>query len=89
MLQYAEKLGKYVADESIPDLRVWTSELIRTKQTAEHIQAPKENWKALNEIDAVCNLIIIFMILILATLESSSLLNQEEVHVCLKLFKIL
>lgn len=53
MFQYSEKLGKYVAEENIPDLKVWTSELVRTKQTAEHIQAPKENWKALNEIDAV------------------------------------
>ncbi|XP_071178026.1 6-phosphofructo-2-kinase/fructose-2,6-bisphosphatase-like isoform X3 [Mytilus edulis] len=50
--EYAQKLGKYVQDENIPNLRVWTSELVRTKQTAEFIDAPKENWKALNEIDA-------------------------------------
>jgi broad specificity phosphatase PhoE len=46
-------LGKYVEEENIPSLRVWTSELVRTKETAQHIQAHKENWKALNEIDAV------------------------------------
>ena len=46
-------MARYVEEENIPDLRVWTSELIRTKQTAEFIDAPKENWKALNEIDAV------------------------------------
>ena len=50
--QYSEKLAKYVEEENIPSLRVWTSELVRTKETAQHIQAHKENWKALNEIDA-------------------------------------
>ena len=38
--------------ENIPDLIVWTSQLIRTIQTAAKIQAPKEQWKALNEINA-------------------------------------
>ena len=51
--QYAEALGKFVEDEQIPNLKVWTSELKRTKQTAKFIDAPKEHWKALNEIDAV------------------------------------
>ena len=36
-----------------PQLRVWTSWLKRTIQTAEGIDAPQERWKALNEIDAV------------------------------------
>ena len=36
-------------------IRVWTSWLRRTIQTADSIQAPQERWKALNEIDAgVC-----------------------------------
>lgn len=33
-------------------VRVWTSQLKRTIQTAEGIKAPQERWKALNEIDA-------------------------------------
>ncbi|GFO44995.1 6-phosphofructo-2-kinase/fructose-2,6-bisphosphatase [Plakobranchus ocellatus] len=50
--KYAEELGKFVENENIPDLKVWTSELKRTIQTARCIDAPKEHWKALNEIDA-------------------------------------
>ena len=33
-------------------MRVWTSWLKRTIQTAAGIEAPQERWKALNEIDA-------------------------------------
>ena len=40
-------------EEKIPNLKVWTSMLERTKQTAQLIDAPKAHWKALNEIDAV------------------------------------
>jgi broad specificity phosphatase PhoE len=39
--------------ENIPDLIVWTSQMKRTIQTAAKIDAPKEQWKALNEINAV------------------------------------
>lgn len=54
-LQYSEKLAQYVEKEQIPNLRVWTSLMKRTIQTAQTINAPKEHWKALNEIDAgVC-----------------------------------
>ena len=36
-------------------MRVWTSWLNRTIQTAAGIESPQERWKALNEIDAgVC-----------------------------------
>jgi len=49
---YASKLAKFVENEKIPNLRVWTSLLKRTIQTAQGIEAPKEHWKALNEIDA-------------------------------------
>ena len=35
------------------NLRVWTSLMKRTIQTTSGIDAPKEHWKALNEIDAV------------------------------------
>ena len=45
-----------MANENIPNLKVWTSELKRTIQTARFIDAPKEHWKALNEIDAVSNM---------------------------------
>ncbi|XP_064606317.1 6-phosphofructo-2-kinase/fructose-2,6-bisphosphatase-like isoform X2 [Liolophura sinensis] len=50
--QYADALAKFIEKEKIPNLRVWTSQLKRTIQTAKHINAPKEHWKALNEIDA-------------------------------------
>lgn len=51
--QYAQELAKFVKNENIVNLKVWTSELNRTIQTARYIDAPKEHWKALNEIDAV------------------------------------
>lgn len=50
--QYAKALAQFVESENIQDLKVWTSEMKRTKQTAEFIKAPTEHWKALNEIDA-------------------------------------
>ncbi|XP_022298767.1 6-phosphofructo-2-kinase/fructose-2,6-bisphosphatase-like isoform X8 [Crassostrea virginica] len=50
--EYAIALGEYVEKEKIQNLKVWTSELKRTKATARHVKAPLENWKALNEIDA-------------------------------------
>lgn len=53
LFQYAIELAKFVEAEKIPNLKVWTSELRRTVQTARYIDAPKEHWKALNEIDAV------------------------------------
>jgi len=53
--QFANKLAEFVEREDIPNLRVWTSLMKRTIQTASQIQAPKEHWKALDEIDAgVC-----------------------------------
>ena len=52
-LQFANALAKFVEDEKIPNLRVWTSLLKRTIQTSSGITAPKEHWKALDEIDAV------------------------------------
>ena len=50
--KYGEKLAEYIKKENIPDLIVWTSQFKRTIQTAAKIDAPKEQWKALNEIDA-------------------------------------
>nr|XP_006823061.1 PREDICTED: 6-phosphofructo-2-kinase/fructose-2,6-bisphosphatase-like [Saccoglossus kowalevskii] len=54
--QYANALAKYLDSENLPDLKVWTSQLKRTIQTAAGVHAPLEQWKALNEIDAgVCD----------------------------------
>ncbi|KAJ8675477.1 hypothetical protein QAD02_011263 [Eretmocerus hayati] len=50
--EYAKALGNYITEQDIQGLRVWTSWLKRTIQTATHVNAPQERWKALNEIDA-------------------------------------
>jgi 6-phosphofructo-2-kinase / fructose-2,6-biphosphatase 2 len=50
--KYSEKLSEYIKNEKIADLIVWTSQFKRTLQTASRINSPKEQWKALNEIDA-------------------------------------
>lgn len=52
-------LAKYIKEQNIPRLRVWTSLLQRTIQTASGIIAPQERWKALNEIDAVKYLLLV------------------------------
>jgi broad specificity phosphatase PhoE len=51
--QYADELGNFIRNQNIPNLRVWTSWMKRTIQTAKNIDAPQERWRALNEIDAV------------------------------------
>lgn len=48
-------------NENIQDLKVWTSEMKRTKQTAQYIESPTEHWKTLNEIDAVSVLLILLL----------------------------
>lgn len=40
-------------EHHLTDLKVWTSQLRRTIQTAEELGVPYEQWKILNEIDAV------------------------------------
>jgi len=50
--RYAEVLSEFINKQSIPGMRVWTSWMKRTIQTAAGIEAPQERWKALNEIDA-------------------------------------
>lgn len=50
--EYSRALAKYIHEQQIPQLRVWTSNYKRTIQTAQGIEAPLEQWKALNEIDA-------------------------------------
>ncbi|XP_055620738.1 6-phosphofructo-2-kinase/fructose-2,6-bisphosphatase isoform X2 [Toxorhynchites rutilus septentrionalis] len=50
--RYARALAKYIEEQHIEGLRVWTSWLKRTIQTVADVNAPQERWKALNEIDA-------------------------------------
>ncbi|XP_066978255.1 6-phosphofructo-2-kinase/fructose-2,6-bisphosphatase-like isoform X2 [Macrobrachium rosenbergii] len=50
--KFGMSLSRYIQEQNIPKLRVWTSWMKRTIQTAEGIDAPQERWKALNEIDA-------------------------------------
>ncbi|CAD6215963.1 GSCOCG00004266001-RA-CDS [Cotesia congregata] len=50
--QYIKALAEYIDEQDIQNLRVWTSWLKRTIQTAADVNAPQERWKALNEIDA-------------------------------------
>ncbi|XP_074833720.1 6-phosphofructo-2-kinase/fructose-2,6-bisphosphatase 2 isoform X5 [Carettochelys insculpta] len=53
--QFAQALKKFIAEQDIVDLKVWTSQLKSTIQTAESLGVPYEQWKILNEIDAgVC-----------------------------------
>lgn len=51
--QFAKALRGFLESQKIPDLKVWTSQLRRTIQTAEELGVPYEQWKILNEIDAV------------------------------------
>uniref|UniRef100_A0A3Q2QTE8 6-phosphofructo-2-kinase/fructose-2,6-bisphosphatase-like n=1 Tax=Fundulus heteroclitus TaxID=8078 RepID=A0A3Q2QTE8_FUNHE len=53
--KFASALGAYMRGQCISDLKVWTSHMKRTIQTAEALGVQYEQWKALNEIDAgVC-----------------------------------
>lgn len=52
-LQFAKKLSQFIETQRISDLKVWTSQMKRTIQTAEALSVPYEQWKVLNEIDAV------------------------------------
>ncbi|XP_028414646.1 LOW QUALITY PROTEIN: 6-phosphofructo-2-kinase/fructose-2,6-bisphosphatase-like [Dendronephthya gigantea] len=50
--EFAMRLGEYMNKQKIPNLKVWTSQLKRAFHTAESIDAPIEQWKALNELEA-------------------------------------
>uniref|UniRef100_A0A3Q2NNM2 6-phosphofructo-2-kinase/fructose-2,6-biphosphatase 3 n=1 Tax=Fundulus heteroclitus TaxID=8078 RepID=A0A3Q2NNM2_FUNHE len=50
--QFSAALARFVEEQQLKDLKVWTSQLCRSIQTAEHLGVPYEQWKALNEIDA-------------------------------------
>ncbi|KAJ8373677.1 hypothetical protein SKAU_G00042570 [Synaphobranchus kaupii] len=53
--KFTRALTTFVEEQNMKDLRVWTSQLRRSIQTAEALGKPYEQWKALNEIDAgVC-----------------------------------
>ncbi|XP_019656408.2 6-phosphofructo-2-kinase/fructose-2,6-bisphosphatase 3 isoform X1 [Ailuropoda melanoleuca] len=53
--KFANALSKFLDEQNLKDLKVWTSQLKSTIQTAEALRLPYEQWKALNEIDAgVC-----------------------------------
>uniref|UniRef100_A0A3Q1IYD4 6-phosphofructo-2-kinase domain-containing protein n=1 Tax=Anabas testudineus TaxID=64144 RepID=A0A3Q1IYD4_ANATE len=53
--EFAKKLSQFIQEQGISDLKVWTSQMKRTIQTAEALSVPYEQWKVLNEIDAgVC-----------------------------------
>ncbi|KAL7843570.1 hypothetical protein AOLI_G00250820 [Acnodon oligacanthus] len=53
--QFAAALRGFIEEHGLSDLKVWTSQLRRTIQTAEALGVPYEQWKILNEIDAgVC-----------------------------------
>ncbi|XP_061742069.1 6-phosphofructo-2-kinase/fructose-2,6-bisphosphatase 2-like isoform X1 [Nerophis ophidion] len=53
--QFAHALCDFIEKHELSDLKVWTSQLRRTIQTAEELAVPYEQWKILNEIDAgVC-----------------------------------
>ena len=51
---YAAALANFFNNEGIPDLKIWTSEKKRTKQTVQGIKGvPIENLPSINELDAV------------------------------------
>ncbi|XP_027021359.1 6-phosphofructo-2-kinase/fructose-2,6-bisphosphatase 2a [Tachysurus fulvidraco] len=50
--EFAVALREFIVDQKLVDLKVWTSQLKRTIQTAEALGVPYEQWKILNEIDA-------------------------------------
>uniref|UniRef100_A0A3Q2XPE9 6-phosphofructo-2-kinase/fructose-2,6-biphosphatase 1 n=1 Tax=Hippocampus comes TaxID=109280 RepID=A0A3Q2XPE9_HIPCM len=53
--EYAAALKTFIQSQKIKDLKVWTSHMKRTIQTAHALGVQYEQWKALNEIDAgVC-----------------------------------
>lgn len=57
-MQFAKKLSQFIQEQGISDLKVWTSQMKRTIQTAEALNAPYEQWKVLNEIDAVSSALL-------------------------------
>ncbi|KAG7493938.1 6-phosphofructo-2-kinase fructose-2,6-bisphosphatase 2-like isoform X1 [Solea senegalensis] len=53
--QFAHALRDFIEEQKLSDLKVWTSQLRSSIQTAEELGVPYEQWKILDEIDAgVC-----------------------------------
>ncbi|MCA9625844.1 MAG: histidine phosphatase family protein [Myxococcales bacterium] len=53
---FAGKLGEWLAQQDKGPVEVWTSTLVRTRQTAEIVSPDHTPWRALDEIDAgVCD----------------------------------
>ncbi|XP_071810154.1 6-phosphofructo-2-kinase/fructose-2,6-bisphosphatase 1-like isoform X2 [Asterias amurensis] len=53
---YSKSLSKFMSEQHLSDLKVWTSRLKRTYQTASNVNASIEQWKALDELDGgVCD----------------------------------
>ncbi|KAF5395533.1 hypothetical protein PHET_12034 [Paragonimus heterotremus] len=51
---FAKQLGAFMRQENLSDLKVWTSYLRRSIETAEHVPCSAiAHWKALDELDAV------------------------------------
>ena len=57
-MQFGKKLNQFIETQKISDLKVWTSQMKRTIQTAEALNVPYEQWKVLNEIDAVSSVLL-------------------------------
>nr|XP_058946442.1 6-phosphofructo-2-kinase/fructose-2,6-bisphosphatase 1-like isoform X2 [Pocillopora verrucosa] len=50
--EFSSALAKFIEDEKIKDLKVWTSQLKRAVDTAQYLKGvTTERWKALNEMD--------------------------------------
>ncbi|XP_048839320.1 6-phosphofructo-2-kinase/fructose-2,6-bisphosphatase 2-like isoform X3 [Brienomyrus brachyistius] len=78
--QFSHALRDFIEEQSLPDLKVWTSQLRRTIQTAEELGVPYEQWKILNEIDAgVCEEMTYEMIED-SYPEEFALRNQDKYH---------
>ncbi|XP_061085132.1 6-phosphofructo-2-kinase/fructose-2,6-bisphosphatase 3-like isoform X1 [Conger conger] len=53
--KFSKALCRFMETQQLSGVRVWTSQLRRSIQTAQALGTPHEQWKALNEIDAgVC-----------------------------------
>uniref|UniRef100_A0A8C1GCM5 6-phosphofructo-2-kinase/fructose-2,6-bisphosphatase 2 n=1 Tax=Cyprinus carpio TaxID=7962 RepID=A0A8C1GCM5_CYPCA len=78
--QFASALHEFIEEHKLSNLKVWTSQLRRTIQTAEELGVPYEQWKILNEIDAgVCEEMTYEMILNTFP-EEFALRDQDKYH---------
>ena len=52
-VKYAEELAGFIAQQQIQNLRVWTSQMKRTIETAKQFTCPQERWQILNDKNLV------------------------------------